>query len=97
MRGNWRVEIARWPPEELLTAVVRRELTSLLQELEETGEIAGSRPMKAYRWETVFSVRFNAGRWRLVYEVHKRSKFILVLSIGPRGQAYQGMKSGAWD
>lgn len=97
MRGKWRLEIARFPAEEEMSAGLKRELNSLLEELEDTGGIEGAQPLKAYQWDTVFSARFNNGKWRVVYEVHRRSKFILVLSIGPRGQVYRGMRSGSWE
>lgn len=92
MPDGWRVEIVKMPPAAEITPGVRKELGGLLEELEETGTIQGCEPMAGYRnW---YKCRFVNGRWRLVFEVNRGSRFIRIISIGPRGSAYAGLKHG---
>ena len=63
----------------------------MMQDLEEEGFLEGSEPLRGY--PNGWKYRFHFDQWRLLYIVHKRSRFIEVLRVAPRGVVYQGVRS----
>lgn len=89
---EWNVQVSDFPSEAALPRRARDELRALLEQLEEDGNLPDAKPLRGYQgW---YTCRFFEGRWRLVYEIRKHSRLIRVVSIGPRSEAYRGLKGG---
>ena len=49
MPDAWRVEIVGLSPAEEIPTLAKRELKAVLEELEESGSVAGAKPMSGYK------------------------------------------------
>ena len=89
--NGWTVEILSSARKDLrqLDDGPQQDATALLEELAEDPMLA--QPLEMRGKPNTWRVRFH-GDYRLIYQIAKAQKRIIVLRIRPRSTAYEGMK-----
>ena len=93
MTGGWKVILRSQAKKEyrLLEEGPKRDAAELMQDLEEDPlNIPGAIPMKGYK--NADRARFHHKRYRMVYEVFKPSKTVIVFRMQPRPTVYDGLR-----
>jgi len=91
--NGWAIELSQSAQRELrlLEDGPRQAATDLLEDLRELGPALESAvQLRAHK--DVWRARFHHDRYRMIYQVAKGQKRILVKRIRNRANAYQGMK-----
>lgn len=69
----------------------KRDAAELLQDLAEDPTQVAASEMRHY--QNTWKARFYHGQYRIVYQLAKSKKRVIVIRIGPRSTAYDGMKN----
>jgi mRNA-degrading endonuclease RelE of RelBE toxin-antitoxin system len=91
--NGWQVGFTddAWSQYRVLPDHVRKEAIEILWELREDGpEIFGAIQLRSNR--DTWRVRFDNGRYRMVYEASHRKKRIFVSRMGLRKTVYKGLR-----
>ncbi len=61
-----------------------------MQDLKDDPDLVAAEKMDGYqnRWKA----RFHRGRYRIIFELAKSERRVIVITIGPRETVYRGMK-----
>ncbi|MFN3761785.1 MAG: type II toxin-antitoxin system RelE family toxin [Anaerolineae bacterium] len=87
--GKWNVVLTRQVEKTVrdLPDSVLRRVDRVLQELEETPIVRGSKKLSGY--PNLYRIR--VGDWRIVYMLDRPAKTVLVVKIAPRGDVYRNL------
>lgn len=76
---------------EALTKAQKLEILALIEELQEDGPaIAGAIQLRSN--QNTWAVRFDNARYRMIYEVSKAKRQIILSRMQPRGVVYKGLR-----
>jgi len=91
--NGWTVELSKSAQRELrqLEDGPQRSAEDLLKDLAEDPAVIPAIELRGKR--DTWRVRFHNDRYRMIYQVSKARKRIIVTRIRPRPTAYEGMKS----